>query len=215
MSFNPMQMKRWPKLIMKKFEAAKGNPDFKITHVNEDIMGHYYILLQPTGGYYKGQTYIIEFKSQYSGNVFPFNPPLVKFVTSIYHPNISVNGSICVDILTENAKWSPQYDINAVMSSIILLLDVPNNASPFNGEAANLYRGCEKKYKDESKGCKDHKRTTSIFDQCFIPYVNKTIVHASKNNVGMYLRYFNNTDNYEGKDNSVEYTTKDLSEMKI
>jgi ubiquitin-conjugating enzyme E2 A len=213
MSADPRQMKRWPKLIMKKFEAARCNPDFKITHVDEDIMGHYYILLQPTGGHYKGQTYIIEFKSQYSGNTFPFNPPLIKFVTSIYHPNISVNGSICVDILKEKDKWSPQYDINAVMSSIILLLDVPNNSSPFNGEAANLYRDCEKNYIKESKMCKDHKIITNIFDQCFIPYVNKTVTHASKNNINMYLQYFNNTT--EEKNVSVDKTTKDLSDMKM
>jgi ubiquitin-protein ligase len=207
MSINPTQVKRWPKLIMKKFKKAQDNSDFQITHVKEDIMGHYYILLQPTGGHYKDQTHVIEFKSQYSGNTFPFNPPLVKFVTSIYHPNISVCGSICVDILKETKKWSPEYDINAVINSIILLLDVPNNASPFNGEAANLYRECEKKYKDESKGCKDHKIITSIFDQCFIPYVNKTKSHAAKNNVVKYLPYF--------KDKSVENTIKNLSEMKM
>ena len=168
MTVDPRLLKRWPKLIMKKYENAKNNSEFQIIPIDEDVLGNYYILLQPTGGHYKGQSHIIEFRSEHGKNRFPFNPPWMKFKTSIYHPNIMItDGSICVDILTDSSKWSPQYDINAVMSSIILLLDVPNDASPYNGQAANLYRGCEEKFKQTSKDVKDHKQRDKIYNECF------------------------------------------------
>lgn len=35
---------------------------------------------------------------------YPFNPPKIKFITRIWHPNISsVTGAICLDILKD--QW--------------------------------------------------------------------------------------------------------------
>lgn len=174
------KLKRWPRLIVKKFMKAQESKEFAISMVNEDDYSQFYILLQPTGGFYRGQTHILLFKSRYRNDqsIFPFDPPLVKFQTRIYHPNVSSAGSICVDILTHANKWSPQYDINAVMTSIILLLDCPNNASPYNSTAAKLHGSCLKKYKSERKTAPDVQTELEIYDMCFKPYTDATKKHA-------------------------------------
>ena len=191
MSFDSRQLKKWPKIIMKKYLSAKESTDFKIMPIDEEKMDSYYILIQPSGGHYKGQLHILEFKARWGDcNLFPFNPPLVKFVTKIFHPNISVNGSVCVDILQDKSKWSPQYDINSVVSSIILLLDTPNNSSPYNHEASGLYRTCESEYKTLSKNIKaDYRILDEIRNNCFKSFD----LHASNysnTDISMYMKYF-------------------------
>jgi ubiquitin-protein ligase len=190
MTVDPRLIKRWPKQIMKKYELAKNSSEFYIKHIDDDVLGDYYILLQPSSGHYKGQSHIIEFKSKHDTKVFPFNPPHMEFKTNIYHPNIMItSGSICVDILTESSKWSPQYDINAVMSSIILLLGEPNNASPYNALAARLYGDCEKKYKSASKNITDPKHRDKLYDECFKPYDLET-KKSVMTNLKAYHKYF-------------------------
>jgi ubiquitin-protein ligase len=69
---------------------------------------------------------------------YPNRPPTLQFMNKIFHPNISPEGRICLDILSSN--WKPVYTLRTVLMSIMLLLSDPNPDSPLNGEAANLYK---------------------------------------------------------------------------
>ncbi|KAI8212325.1 Ubiquitin-conjugating enzyme E2-20 kDa [Colletotrichum sp. SAR 10_76] len=68
---------------------------------------------------------------------YPYAPPTVLFKTPIYHPNFDFSGRICLDILKD--KWTPAYNIQTVLLSLQSLLGEPNNSSPLNGEAAELW----------------------------------------------------------------------------
>ncbi|KAJ2692453.1 Ubiquitin-conjugating enzyme E2 2 [Coemansia spiralis] len=75
---------------------------------------------------------------------YPNKPPLVKFVSRMFHPNVYSNGELCLDILQN--RWSPTYDVSAILTSVQSLLHDPNSSSPANAEAANLYRENRKEY---------------------------------------------------------------------
>lgn len=70
-------------------------------------------------------------------STYPYAPPTVLFKTPIYHPNVDFSGRICLDILKE--KWSAVYNVSSVLLSLQSLLGEPNNASPLNGQAAELW----------------------------------------------------------------------------
>lgn len=74
----------------------------------------------------------IEFSSNY-----PLSAPTVKFDTPCFHPNVDQYGNICLDILKE--KWSPVQNVSTILLSIQALLGDPNNDSPLNVNAAELW----------------------------------------------------------------------------
>eukprot|EP00270_Netrium_digitus_P003536 TRINITY_DN14118_c0_g1_i1.p1 TRINITY_DN14118_c0_g1~~TRINITY_DN14118_c0_g1_i1.p1 ORF type:complete len:172 (-),score=19.05 TRINITY_DN14118_c0_g1_i1:187-702(-) len=76
---------------------------------------------------------------------YPFKPPVVKFETFCFHPNVDVQGNICLDILKD--KWSSAYDVRSILLSIQSLLGEPNNDSPLNAQAAALWPH-QREYRD-------------------------------------------------------------------
>ncbi|ORY16542.1 ubiquitin-conjugating enzyme/RWD-like protein [Clohesyomyces aquaticus] len=71
------------------------------------------------------------------GSTYPYEAPSVVFKTPIYHPNVDFSGRICLDILKD--KWSALVGIEGLLVSLQSLLGEPNNSSPLNGQAAELW----------------------------------------------------------------------------
>jgi len=68
---------------------------------------------------------------------YPTKPPGAVFVSRMFHPNVYADGKLCLDILQN--RWSPTYDVAAVLTSIQSLLHDPNPDSPANAAAAEMY----------------------------------------------------------------------------
>jgi ubiquitin-protein ligase len=85
----------------------------------------------------------IKFPSSY-----PKQPPVIKFITPIYHPNI-FRGVICLNILKND--WTGCTSIDKVLLSLHLLLQHPNFKDPLNHEASALYMSDSIKYIETAK----------------------------------------------------------------
>lgn len=116
---------RWLGTIIGKVHKAHPLSDLELTLL---------LLVGPKDTPYEGQRYrlLLEFPNSY-----PYSPPVVTFVTKCFHPNIDLNGALCLDILKE--KWSALYDVRTILLSIQSLLGEPNNDSPLNSQAASLW----------------------------------------------------------------------------
>ena len=81
---------------------------------------------------YSGGTFLIDI--QIPDN-YPFKPPIMRFDTKTWHPNISSQtGAICLDTL--GAGWSPVGTIKMALLSLRMLLESPNPKDPQDAEVA-------------------------------------------------------------------------------
>ncbi|EDQ85082.1 uncharacterized protein MONBRDRAFT_39004 [Monosiga brevicollis MX1] len=77
---------------------------------------------------------------------YPFSPPKVKFLTKIWHPNISsVTGAICLDILTEKA-WAAAMTLRTVLLSIQAMLTAAEPDDPQDAVVARQYKDARDSY---------------------------------------------------------------------
>ncbi|KAI9206189.1 ubiquitin-conjugating enzyme/RWD-like protein [Polychytrium aggregatum] len=93
------------------------------------------LTIAPDEGFYRGGIFRFSFKINTN---YPHEPPKVLCLSKIYHPNIDLDGNVCLNILRED--WKPVLNINAVLVGLQYLFLEPNADDPLNKEAAEVLR---------------------------------------------------------------------------
>uniref|UniRef100_A0A663FIT2 NEDD8-conjugating enzyme UBC12 n=1 Tax=Aquila chrysaetos chrysaetos TaxID=223781 RepID=A0A663FIT2_AQUCH len=105
----------------------------EIDFSDQDDLLHFRLLICPDEGFYKGGKFVFSFKV---GQGYPHDPPKVKCETMVYHPNIDLEGNVCLNILRED--WKPVLTINSIIYGLQYLFLEPNPEDPLNKEAAEV-----------------------------------------------------------------------------
>ena len=76
------------------------------------------------------------------GERYPNEPPKIKFLTPIYHPNIDDAGRICINTLKNppHGVFSPGMTLGSLLTSIQILLSNPNPNDPLMEEICAEYK---------------------------------------------------------------------------
>ena len=82
---------------------------------------------------------------------YPAKPPRVEFLTKVYHPNISGNGDISLDILDDLSLWRPCMTIQKVLLCVLSLLTDPNCSDAINPDIGGQLLRDKRKYESVAK----------------------------------------------------------------
>ncbi|EFO27610.1 ubiquitin-conjugating enzyme E [Loa loa] len=114
----------------------------------EDIYKWEVVVLGPPDTPYEGGVFraTLDFPADY-----PQRPPKMRFISKIWHPNIDIDGNVCISILHEpgddrygyekpEERWLPVHTVETILLSVISMLADPNYESPANVDAAKMLR---------------------------------------------------------------------------
>ncbi|XP_038216324.1 ubiquitin-conjugating enzyme E2-22 kDa [Zerene cesonia] len=128
------RIKREIKEVVKSEEVEEGT--LKLELVNEswtELLGE---ISGPPDTPYEGGVFKLEIKVP---ETYPFNPPKIRFITKIWHPNVSsVTGAICLDILKD--QWAAALTLRTVLLSIQALLAAAEPNDPQDAVVAKQFK---------------------------------------------------------------------------
>ncbi|RMZ81529.1 hypothetical protein DV737_g2447, partial [Chaetothyriales sp. CBS 132003] len=139
------------KRLFQEYKALLTSPPDGITAgpVTEDDLLFWEALIQgPEGTPFEGGIFPAELRFPKD---YPLNPPKMKFLGEIWHPNVYANGEVCISILhppgddpnhyeSASERWSPIQSVEKILISVMSMLAEPNDESPANVEAAKMWR---------------------------------------------------------------------------
>lgn len=144
------------RMLTKEFQKLSQEPNsfFSAGLIDDDIFRWRVTIIGPAKTPYEGGVFpaVLEFPDDY-----PDNPPKMKFLCPMYHPNIKETGEVCISILhppgediyeyeDRSERWLPIHTVETIIISVISMLSDPNPESPENLDAARTYRNDKHEY---------------------------------------------------------------------
>ncbi|XP_044873871.1 ubiquitin-conjugating enzyme E2 K isoform X2 [Mauremys mutica] len=127
--------------------ASTSKNQIKVDLVDENFTELRGEIAGPPDTPYEGGRYQLEIKIP---ETYPFNPPKVRFITKIWHPNISsVTGAICLDILKD--QWAAAMTLRTVLLSLQALLAAAEPDDPQDAVVANQYKQNPEMFKQTAR----------------------------------------------------------------
>ncbi len=111
------------------------NSSAEASHSSDDIIIQGRIL--PTSELYSQHSFRIRFSFS---SAYPFNPPTLRFLDKMYHPNIDDRGHICLDILNPYDGYKPYLSLADFIIAADQLISIPNIDKIINIEAGTQYK---------------------------------------------------------------------------
>lgn len=132
--------------IQKDITELDGGSVAEAEFPNPNDLTNFNVVVKPSQGYWSGGRFVFNFSVT---SDYPHKPPKVVCDTKIYHPNINMEGAVCLNILRD--EWRPVMDINQVIYGLCFLFYEPNPDDPLNREAAALYRSNRNQFQNTVK----------------------------------------------------------------
>ncbi|KAF7304293.1 Ubiquitin-conjugating enzyme e2 [Mycena chlorophos] len=149
MALAPATMRR----LMREITQLKSSPPegIRVQTSEDNMLDLTGIIEGPEGTPYAGGYFKVKFNIT---EEFPTAPPKCRFITKIFHPNVSGAGEICVNTLKKD--WKPTYGIEHILVTVKCLLIYPNPESALDEEAGKLL------LEDYNSYCSRAKLITSV-----------------------------------------------------
>lgn len=112
---------------------CSATPGVEVAWPNKRDLLNFEVKVKPLDGLYKGAQFKFLVKVPKG---YPHSAPTVTCETRVYHPNIDLNGRVCLNIL--RADWNPCLGVSHVLMGLQHLFLEPNPDDPLNTEAADL-----------------------------------------------------------------------------
>ncbi|XP_071954899.1 NEDD8-conjugating enzyme Ubc12-like [Antedon mediterranea] len=134
----------------------------QIEYPDPDDLLDFKLTISPDEGFYRNGRFVFIFKV---GPGYPHDAPKVKCETKVYHPNIDLEGNVCLNILRED--WKPVLTISSIIYGLQYLLLEPNPDDPLNREAAEVLRQNRKIFEQNvMKSMRGGYIGNTYFDRC-------------------------------------------------
>ena len=132
------------------FKDLKEDPPAGISGAptDDNLLVWQAVIFGPQETAFEGGTFELSIKFT---EEYPLKPPKVRFLSKMFHPNVCGDGEVCLDILQE--RWTPAYNVSAILTSVQSVLGDPDRYRPVNSVAAHLLNENRQEYVKRVKAC--------------------------------------------------------------